>query len=755
MDIKTLISKMTLEEKAGLCSGLDFWHTKSVERLGVPSVMVSDGPHGLRKQDLNADHLGMNESIQAVCMPAACATASSFDRELIGEMGRAIGRSCQHEQLSVVLGPAVNIKRSPLCGRNFEYFSEDPYLAGEMSAAFIAGVQSQNVGTSIKHFAANNQEHRRMSSSSNIDERTLREIYLPAFEISVKKSQPWTVMCSYNRLNGTYASEHPWLLTEVLRSEWGFEGYVMSDWGAVSNRVAGLAAGLDLEMPASGGINDARIVEAVRSGELDEAVLDRAVERILTVNYRYLENARPETPWDKEADHLLSAQIAGECMVLLKNEDSILPLSREDDVAFIGEFAEKPRYQGGGSSHINSFKKTSALEAAQGLKVTYARGYKADADETTDALIAEAVEAARKAKVAVVFAGLPDAYESEGYDRPHMRMPACQNKLIEAVAHANPNTVVVLHNGSPVEMPWLPRVKAVLEAYLGGQAVGIATVRVLYGDVNPSGHLAETFPMKLSDNPSYLFYGGEGNEADYREGVFVGYRYYDRKDMDVLFPFGHGLSYTTFAYSNLRLSAQRITDQDTLTATVTVTNTGSQAGKTVVQLYVGDPVSSVFRPVRELKGFEKVELQPGESRDVSFTLGKRAFAYWSTQLHDWYVESGDFTIEIGQSSRHIDVSAAVQLESTASLPRHYTMDSIVMDILADPRAAAVVQPLVNAIMNSLNPGDGQESEAAREAISEDMNLAMIQYMPLRGVLSFGGGVIDPAAIQAMLDSLNT
>ncbi len=755
MDIQALISQMTLEEKAGLCSGLDFWHTKPVERLGVPSVMVSDGPHGLRKQDLNADHLGMNESIKAVCMPAACATAASFDRELIGEMGRAIGRSCQHEQLSVVLGPAVNIKRSPLCGRNFEYFSEDPYLAGEISAAFIAGVQSQNVGTSIKHFAANNQEHRRMSSSSNIDERTLREIYLPAFEISVKKSQPWTVMCSYNRLNGTYASEHPWLLTEVLRNEWGFEGYVMSDWGAVSNRVAGLAAGLDLEMPASGGINDAKIVEAVRAGRLDEAVLDRAVERILTVNYRYLENAKPETPWDKEDDHLLSARIAGECMVLLKNEDSILPLNREDSVAFIGEFAEKPRFQGGGSSHINSFRKTSALEAAEGLKVTYARGYDAAADETTDALIAEAVDAARKARVAVVFAGLPDAYESEGYDRSHMRLPECQNKLIEAVAQANPNTVVVLHNGSPVEMPWLPRVKAVLEAYLGGQAVGIATVRVLYGDVNPSGHLAETFPVKLSDNPSYLFYGGEGNEADYREGVFVGYRYYDRKEMDVLFPFGHGLSYTTFAYSNLRLSKEHITDQDTLTATVTVTNTGSRAGKTVVQLYVGDPVSSVFRPVRELKGFEKVELQPGESSDVSFTLCKRAFAYWNTQLHDWYVESGDFTIEIGQSSRQIDVSTTVQVDSTARLPRHYTMDSIVMDIMADPRAAAAVQPLVNVVMGSLNPGDGQGSDAAREAISEDMNLAMIQYMPLRGVLSFGGGVIDPAAIQALLDSLNS
>ena len=422
MDIKAIVSQMTLEEKAGLCSGLDFWHTKPVERLGVPSVMVSDGPHGLRKQEEKVDHLGVNDSIKAVCMPAACATAASFDRALIGRMGEAIGDSCQHERLCVVLGPAVNIKRSPLCGRNFEYFSEDPYLAGEMSAAYINGVQSRNVGTSIKHFAGNNQEHRRMSSSSNVDERTLREIYFPAFEISVKKAQPWTVMCSYNRLNGTYASENPWLLTDVLRKEWGFKGYVMSDWGAVSNRVAGVAAGLDLEMPSSGGINDKKIVEAVRAGKLDEAVVDQAVERILTINYRYLENAKPETPWDQEADHQLSAQIAQECMVLLKNE-GVLPLNKADEIAFIGEFARKPRFQGGGSSHINSCKITSALDAAEGLKITYAQGYSVAKDEATDEMIAEAVSAAKAAKVAVVFAGLPDSYESEGYDRSHMAMP--------------------------------------------------------------------------------------------------------------------------------------------------------------------------------------------------------------------------------------------------------------------------------------------------------------------------------------------
>ena len=752
MDIKALVSQMTLEEKAGLCSGLDFWHTKPVERLGVPSVMVSDGPHGLRKQDEKADHLGVNDSIKAVCMPAACATASSFDRDLMGRMGQAIGDSCQHEKLGVVLGPAVNIKRSPLCGRNFEYFSEDPYLAGEMSAAYINGVQSKNVGTSIKHFAANSQEHRRMSSSSNADERTLREIYFPAFEISVRKAQPWTVMCSYNRVNGVYASENPWLLTDVLRKEWGFKGYVMSDWGAVSDRVAGVAAGLDLEMPSSGGINDRKIVAAVKSGALDEKIVDQACERILEINYRYLDNARPETPWDQEADHQLSARIAEECMVLLKN-DGILPLNKTDEVAFIGEFAAKPRFQGGGSSHINAFRTTSAVEAAQGLPVTYVQGYSAARDMATDEMIAEAVQAAKAAKVAVVFAGLPDAYESEGYDRAHMAMPACQNRLIEAVAGANPNTVVVLHNGSPVEMPWLGKVKAVLEAYLGGQAVGIAAVRLLYGDANPCGHLAETFPVKLSDNPSYLYYGGEGNEADYREGVFVGYRYYDKKEMPVLFPFGFGLSYTTFACSNLRLSGAKITDQETLTATVTVTNTGSRAGKTVVQLYVGDRESTVLRPIRELKGFEKVELQPGESRDVTFTLDKRAFAYWNAAIHDWHVETGAFTIEVGQSSRDIEVSGEVTVESTVALPRHYTADSIFMDVMADPKAKEALGPMLASIQKAFAPS-ADAGDAAQEAISADMGLAMMRYMPLRGLVSFSPDKVTDDTLKQLLDALN-
>ena len=754
MDIKSLVSQLTLEEKAGLCSGADFWHTKAVERLGIPASMVSDGPHGLRKQDEEVDHLGINDSIKAVCFPAASATAASFDREMLCRMGEAIGDSCQHEKLSVVLGPAVNIKRSPLCGRNFEYFSEDPYLAGQMASALIHGIQSRNVGTSIKHFAVNSQEHRRMSSSADVDERTLREIYFPAFETAVKQEQPWTVMCSYNRINGVFASENPWLLTEVLRGEWGFEGYVMSDWGAVSDRVAGVKAGLDLEMPASGGFNDRKIVEAVRSGKLDEAVVDQAVERILNIVYRFVEHAKPETPWDKEAQHLLAAEVAADCMVLLKNEEGILPLSREDEIAFIGEFAEKPRFQGGGSSHINCFKTTSALEAAEGLKIRYAKGYSVADDCATDEMIREAVEAARGARVAVVFAGLPDVYESEGYDRTHMRMPDCQNRLIEAVAAANPNTVVVLYNGSPVEMPWIGSVKAVLEAYLGGQAVGLATVRVLFGEVNPSGKLPESFPKQLADNPSYLFYGGEGDTAEYREGIFVGYRYYDRKETELLFPFGHGLSYTSFDFSDLRLSRERITDQESLTATVRVTNTGKRAGKSVVQLYVGDCESSVFRPVRELKGFEKIFLEPGESKDVSFTLDKRSFAYWNTKIHDWHVESGEFRIEIGHSSRDIACCAAVQVDSTAEIPRRYDVNSIFMDLMQDPRADTVLKPLLDCIREMFMPSDEEQSDAAQEAISNEMSLAMVKYMPLRSILSFAGEKADPGLIDQILKALN-
>lgn len=502
MNIEKILKELTLEEKASLCSGSDFWHTKSVDRLEIPRIMVSDGPHGLRKNIENAQN--PNEAIKAVCFPTASALACSFDRKLLETMGKALGEECQAENVSVILGPGCNIKRSPVCGRNFEYFSEDPYLASEMACAHIKGVQSKGVGTSLKHFACNNQETRRLTCDEKIDERTLREIYLSAFEAAVKKAKPWTIMCSYNRINGVHSSQNKWLLTDVLRDEWDFKGLVMSDWGAVDDRVEGIKAGLDLEMPASFGKNDKLIVEAVNKGELSTEELDKCVRRVLELVDR-AEESRSDAVWDKEKQHELARKISAQCSVLLKNEDDILPLDKNDKICFIGYFAQKPRYQGGGSSHINSFKVTSALEAVKEYcEVEYAQGYITDEDKTDEKLLKEALECAARNDKVVIFAGLPDAFESEGYDRTHMRMPECQLELIEKISEINKNVVVVLHNGSPVEMPFINNIKALLEVYLGGQAVGGAVCDLLFGKVNPSGKLAETFPVKLSDNPSIL-----------------------------------------------------------------------------------------------------------------------------------------------------------------------------------------------------------------------------------------------------------
>ena len=737
-DVKAIIREMTLEEKAGMCSGKDFWHLKGVERLGIPEVMVSDGPHGLRKQAEEADHLGLNESIKAVCFPTACATACSFDRDLLEEMGERIGDECQAEDLSVILGPAVNIKRSPLCGRNFEYFSEDPYLASQMAAAHIKGVQSKNVGTSIKHFAANNQEHRRMSCSSEIDERTLREIYLAAFETAIKEAKPDTVMCSYNRINGEFASENHWLLTEVLRDQWGFEGYVMSDWGAVNDRVKGLKAGLELEMPGSGGNTDKEIVEAVKNGELEEAVLDRAVERILNIVFKFTDN-RQEGKFDLEEDHKLAAKIAGESMVLLKNE-GVLPLPAQGKkIAFIGKFAETPRFQGGGSSHINSFKITSALEAVKDVaEVTYAQGYDVKEDVIDQAMLDQAVETAKEADVAVIFAGLPDAFESEGYDRTHMRMPDCQNTLISEIAKVQENVVVVLHNGSPVEMPWADQVKGILEAYLCGQAVGQAEVDILFGKVNPSGKLAETIPYKLSDNPSYLNFPGDGQKVEYKEGVFVGYRYYDTKEMPVRYPFGYGLSYTTFEYSDLQLSSDKIKDTDKLKVTLKVKNTGNRAGKEIVQLYVADKTGAASRPVKELKNFVKVELQPQEEKTVEMELDKRSFAWYNTDIHDWYAASGEYEILAAASSRDIRLKKTVYVESTTELPMHIHMNTTIGELLENPKTKAVVEGMTDSLIQHMGGSSEEENSAASEAITKEMSLKMMENSPLRSMRSFMG-----------------
>lgn len=659
--IREIISTLTLEEKAGLTSGKDNWFTKAVEHAGVVSVRTSDGSHGLRTQEGDVNTLAEGSSVKAVCFPAACLTAASFDRELLNELGKALGEEAQSLGVDVLLGPGVNIKRSPLCGRNFEYFSEDPYLAGELGAAYVKGVQSRQVGTSLKHFLANNQEYRRMDSSSELDERTMREIYLTAFERIVKEAKPWTVMASYNKVNGTYSTANKTTLTDILRKEWGFEGLVMSDWGAAHDRVAAVEAGCDITMPAED--TDKKIVEAVRSGRLPEEALDACCERILELSFRAAEGRRGGT-FDYEGDHTLAQGIAENSIVLLKNEESILPLSRKQRIAFIGEFAQNPRLQGGGSSHINCYKISDALSAAKDFSsnVTYAKGYHGDGT-TDEKLLGEAEACAKQADCVVIFIGLTDAMESEGVDRTHMRLSDGHNRLVGEVCKVNPNVIVVLHNGAPVEMPWIREVKGLLEVYLGGEAVGTAVARILFGEVNPSGHLPESFPVRLQDNPSYLFFGGENGRVCYNEGVFVGYRYYESKDQEVLFPFGYGLSYTTFEYSDLRVSREQIEEGESLSVSVKVTNTGDRPGKALVQFYVAPEKKEMIRPVRELKEFQKISLEPGESKEVNITLESRAFQYWSSRIHAWKAENADFAIQIGENAHDIVLKQKIHVNA--------------------------------------------------------------------------------------------
>lgn len=732
MDIRKTIAQMTLEEKAGMLNGLDFWHLKGVERLNIPSVMVTDGPHGLRKQTGETDHLGLNDSVPATAFPTAAALACSFDRELVGEVGQALGDLCQQEDVAVILGPGANIKRSPLCGRNFEYFSEDPFLTGEIAAAHIRGVQSRNVGTSLKHFAMNNQECRRMSVDVDCDERAKREIYLAGFERAVKKGKPWTVMCSYNKIDGVYSSENPWLLRDVLRDEWGFDGFTVTDWGACNDHVKGIAAGLNLSMPSLGDAADQEVVRAVREGRLDESVVDEAVEKILTIIARYADNRRVDPDFSLGAQHHLARKAARESAVLLKNDD-LLPLASKGRIAFIGAFAKEPRYQGGGSSHINASELTTALDAVRSVaKVDYAPGFRAQDDAVDAEMQAEAVALAKESDVAVLFLGLPDSFESEGFDRVHMRMPQCQLALIDAVCAVNPRVAVVLHNGSPIEMPWADKVQAILEMYLGGQAVGGAAVDLLFGAVSPSGKLAETFPLRLEDNPSYLSFPGDGDSVHYTEGIYVGYRWYDARRMAVRYPFGHGLSYGKFEYSNLRVSREKLPQDGALTVQVDVTNVGRMGAKEVVQLYVHSAHEGVSRPVQELKGFEKVYVAPGKTQTVAFTLDCRDFSYFEASIHDWYAEGGRYELRVGASSRDIRLTAEVELESGRPLPVKVTPDTTIGDLRRIPGGAALLNQRLGEAMNMFG-GDSAE---------DDMTSAMLRDMPLHAFKSFGGVLND-------------
>ena len=787
MDIKKLLKKLTLEEKASLCSGLDNWHTKPIERLGIPSIMMADGPHGLRKEIDNGESNIISDSYPATCFPTASALASTWNRELLFQIGAALGEECQTMDVQVILGPGVNIKRSPLCGRNFEYFSEDPYLSGEMAVALINGVQSMGVGTSLKHYAVNNQEYRRMLIDAIVDEGALREIYLAGFERAVKQAQPWTVMAAYNKLNGEYCSQHRTLLSDILREEWQFDGIVVSDWGAVDNRVKGVAAGLDLEMPGIPNGNDERVIEAVKSGSLTEKELDTVVERMLALILKADSLKKEGFGCDMDAHHALAKTAAAEGAVLLKNENGLLPVDKTEKIAVIGAFAMHPRYQGSGSSLIHPYRMDTLLGEMQKIcgqaKITYARGYDLSGKEDQDTLINEAVDAAKGADAVVVCVGLTDLDEIEGMDRVNMHLPESHNQLVEAIAAVNPRTVVLLSNGSPVEMPWIDQVPAVLEGYLAGQAGASAHAAILLGEINPSGKLAESFPLKLEDTPAYSCFPAGPKTVEHRESLFVGYRYYDTAKKEVLYPFGHGLSYTNFEYSDLKVNRKIIKKGDAVKLTFRIKNAGSVRGKETAQIYVRDVKSTLVRPQKELKGFSKVDLAPGTDKQVTVKLDERAFAFYDPSAEEWVVEPGEFEILVGTSSRDIRLETIVEVRGNTPIlstdGNKALEDFLKKKQVSDPdfekltghplpdnshnqRPFTLQTPIID--MQETLVGGILKKRIKRqvaEMVNADMHQStrlMIEKMalesPLRLLIMFSGGALNEDFLKALLNLAN-
>ena len=784
MKHQEIVSKMTLEQKAAFVSGFDYWHLEHCDELGLPEIMVTDGPTGLRKKDPEGK-VGLGGSYPATAFPTLATCASSWNPELLEQEGVALGKECLKEKVSVLLGPGANIKRSPTCGRNFEYFSEDPYLSGKCAAAWINGVQSQGIGTSMKHFAANSQEAYRMVVNEVVDERAMRELYLTAFEIAVKEAQPWTIMNSYPRVNSVYASQSEELQQKIARGEWGFEGLFVTDWGSSVDRIPGLKAGTDLEMPSSGALNTEKIIAAVNSGELDMQTLDERVDNVVDLIIKSKPALEKEHTFDVEEHHAIAQKVAEESMQLLKNDDAILPLKSGAKVAVIGEMAKSPRYQGAGSSVVNPIKE---IESAYdnlvklGVDVTYAKGYDKSKDAIDAKLFVEAVAAAKNADVAVVFAGLTEEFEGEGYDRMSIEMPNCHNVLISEIAKANPNTVVVLAGGSVVRMPWINDVKGLLNSGLGGQAGGIAVANILTGKVNPSGKTAETYPLCYSDNPTYGNYPGGPVTSEHRESVYIGYRYYDTAKKDVLFPFGFGLSYTTFEYSGIRVSKKNIKDNEEITVSFKIKNTGSVAGAEVAQVYVSDCESTIFRPEKELRAFTKVYLEPGEEKAIKLTLSKRAFAFFNVNTHDWCVESGKFDILVGASSRDIKLQSSVNVESTEqceipdyreTAPNYYNNITAIthddfeviygelpaqtrsknqkidiyccLDDAKDTKWGKVICGAINKIMTGFGSdqnGDGK------------MLAAMATQIPIRNFVAMSMGVFTPKMAEGLINVLN-
>ena len=750
--IDQLVSKMTLEEKASLTSGRDAWSTQPIERLNIPYLWMADGPHGLRRAP-TTDTWGYGNQAPATCFPTASALSATWDMDLLAEVGKALGEEANALGVDMILGPGINIKRSPLGGRNFEYFSEDPLLSGKLGAAYIQGVQSQGVGTSAKHYVANNVETQRMWANSHVDERTLNEIYMTPFEIAIKEAQPWSVMACYNRVQGTYGTESFKLLTEKLKNQWGFRGLVVSDWDAVIDRVEGIRAGMHLEMPGkSARLTNKMVVDAVRNGELEEQQLDKLVKDILRIVFMAQNSAQEGGDQKIDEHHALARKVAAEAITLLKNSQQLLPISSDKykKVAVIGEFAVKPRYQGNGSSEVKPTKLDKFLdivrsEYGENYDITYAQGYEL-ANDNDLSKVDEAVKLAAKSDIVLLMVGLPLQYESEGIDRKHIELPPAHNQLVTAITKAQPNTAVILTNGSAVAMPWANQVPTIVETWLGGQAGAGAIADVVFGKVNPSGKLAETFPARLEDTPAFLNFPGEDGQVIYGERMFVGYRYFDKRKIEPLFPFGHGLSYTEFSYDNLMLSADQITDKDQLNVKLTVTNTGKLTGKEVIQLYVVDKHSSLQRPYKELKGFSKVELAPGESKQVTFNLSSRDFSYYSKVYDRWIAESGEFEVLIGASSRDIRLRQHLDFVNTEMLNYKMTEYSFFAEFWNNPQLKPLLIKLMPNWIGTLTP----EGKSLEEADIHDY----LQQQPMVKFPYFTSGEVNKEKIQTFVEKIN-
>lgn len=656
-----IINEMSIEEKASLCVGEDYWNSKKIERFDIPNIKMSDGPHGLRVQRESVDNLGINESEISICFPALSTIGNSWNKELAYLLGKTLGEEAKEEKVNIVLGPAVNIKRSPLCGRNFEYISEDPFLAGIIGSEYVKGLQSQNVGACVKHFAVNNQEDRRRTINAIIDERTLREIYLKPFEIILKNSNPWAIMSAYNKVNGEYCTENKHLLKEILRKEWNYNGIVISDWGAENDRVKGLKATHELEMPGGRGNGVNEIVEAVRNRKISEDELNKVVDRIIETAKKCKRKNKELKEYNKEKHHNIALKIAEDSIVLLKNKDNILPLKLNKNIAIIGDMAKLPRYQGSGSSTINPYKIENALDTflENNIKFEYAKGYERIDLKNDKKLLEEAIKIAEKNEIVIVFAGLTENYESEGIDRKNIDIPINQNKLIQEICKVNNNVIVVLSNGSPIAMPWKDNVKAIITGYLGGEAGGRAIVNCLIGKVNPSGKLSESYPKDLSDTPCYNYYPGTELISEYKESIYVGYRYYDKVNKEVLFPFGFGLSYTQFQYSNLKVNKY----DDKIEVKFKIKNIGKVTGKEIAQIYISQIEPKIYKPNKELKEFVKIELSPNEEKEIAVKLNRKSFEYYNTETKSWKIEEGTYQIQIGKSSRDIVLKQEIYINS--------------------------------------------------------------------------------------------